>query len=69
MSELAYNEKRNAKLMEAAEKALAFEKEEVTRLYASLQVCRRMGGVPFQAVGEARGGVQAYASLPVGVGE
>jgi len=38
VSELAYSEKRSAKLLESAEKALAFEKEEVTRLYSSLQV-------------------------------
>eukprot|EP00983_Pelagomonas_calceolata_P124775 1161140-Pelagomonas_calceolata.AAC.16 len=36
-TELAYNEKRSTKLLEAAEQALTFEKEEVTRLYSSLQ--------------------------------
>lgn len=40
-NEAAYECKRNAKMLEASEQALQWEKEEVSRLYAGMQVCAR----------------------------
>jgi hypothetical protein len=47
VSELSYNDKRSTKLLEASEKALEHEKEEVARLYSSLQVRVTMCGLFF----------------------